>query len=77
MTSAERTARIEELRSDLAQVREAQRKIVAGGQAYSGEGRMMTRADLAQLGTREQDLAQELSRLQRGRAGRTYSVNYR
>ena len=75
--STSRAARIAELTSDLAATRLAIRNIIAGGQAYSAEGRMMTRADLAVLRTIEKEQAEELARITRGTRGRTYGVIYR
>lgn len=72
-----RTARLTELEADLAGVRDAIRRIVAGGQAYSAEGRMMTRADLRALRELETSYADELARLTRGTRGRTYGVVHR
>jgi hypothetical protein len=73
----DRAARITELETDLAGIRDAIRRIVAGGQAYSAEGRMMTRADLRALRDLEKDTADELARLVRGTRGRTYGVVHR
>lgn len=72
-----RAARIAELTADLASVRESIRRIVTGGQAYSAEGRAMTRADLNALRELEKDMATELGTLTRGRGGRTYGVVHR
>ncbi len=72
-----RAARIAELTSDLAITRQAIRNIVRGGQAYSAEGRMMTRADLRALRDLEKDQADELARLTRGSATRIYGVIHR
>ncbi len=72
-----RAARIAELETDLVGVRESIRRIVSGGQAYSAEGRMMTRADLKALRELEKDYADELARLVRGTRGRTYGVVHR
>jgi hypothetical protein len=72
-----RAARIAELTADLASIREAIRRIVTGGQAYSAEGRMMTRADLKALRELEKDQAEELSRLTRGTGTRVYGVVHR
>ena len=73
----DRAARITELETDLAGIRDAIRRIVAGCQAYSAEGRMMTRADLRALRDLEKDTADELARLVRGTRGRTYGVVHR
>lgn len=72
-----RAARIAELTSDLALTREAIRKIVAGGQAYSAEGRMMTRADLRALQDLETNQEARLTQLSRGNATRVYGVIHR
>lgn len=72
-----RAARIAELTSDLALTREAIRKIVTGGQAYTAEGRTMSRADLRALRELETDQKSELAQLSRGNATRVYGVVHR
>jgi hypothetical protein len=72
-----RAARIAELETDVASVRDAIRRIVSGGQAYSAEGRAMTRADLKSLRELEKDYADELARLVRGTRTRIYGVVHR
>ena len=76
MASA-RDLRLAELTSDLALTREAIRTIVRGGQSYSAEGRVMSRADLRALREMETSQATELARLERGSATRVYGVVYR
>ena len=75
--TTQRALRITELTSDLAATRLAIRKIIASGQAYSAEGRMMTKADLAVLRKIEKEQGEELAILQRGTRGRTYGVIHR
>lgn len=75
--STARATRIAELTADLALTRGAIRAIVQTGQAYSAEGRAMTRADLKALRELEKDQAGELDRLTRGTAGRSYGVVHR
>ena len=72
-----REIRITELTDDLALTRAAVRKIITGGQAYSAEGRVMTRADLRALREIERDQANELAQLTRGSATRMYGVVHR
>jgi hypothetical protein len=75
--SNSRAARIAELTTDLAFTRASIRQIVQGGQAYSAEGRAMTRADLAALRALEKDQRSELDQLERGTATRVYGVVHR
>lgn len=75
--SIARAARIAELTTDLALTRAAIRQIVIGGQAYSAEGRAMTKADLAALRALEKDQQSELAQLERPAAIRTYGVVHR
>lgn len=70
-----RAARIAQLETDLAETRSAISRIVTGGQAYSAEGRAMTKADLRVLQERESMLETKLSRLQRGGIA-TYGVQF-
>ena len=63
MTRAER---ITQLETELAEVKAAISRIVTGGQAYSAEGRAMTKADLRVLQERESLLEQKLVRARRG-----------
>jgi hypothetical protein len=63
MTRAERIAQYE---TQLAEVQQAISRIVTGGQAYTAEGRAMTKADLGVLQERETLLEQKLARAQRG-----------
>ena len=71
VTTAERIA---ELESDLVIVRQTRRTILTGGQAYSAEGRAMTRADLAELSETEKLMADELRLLKRGSGPRVFGV---
>lgn len=75
--SLSRAARIAELTTDLALTRASIRQIVQGGQAYSAEGRAMTRADLAALRTLEKEQQSELAQLERPAAIRVYGVVHR
>jgi hypothetical protein len=61
-----RVERIAQLETELAEVKAAISRIVSGGQAYSAEGRAMTKADLRVLQDRETLLEQKLSRAKRG-----------
>lgn len=72
MTRAERLAQAE---AELAEVKSAISRIVTGGQAYSAEGRAMTRADLKALQERETHLEAKVSRLSRGGIP-TYGVRF-
>ncbi len=72
-----RADRIAELTADLASTRAAIRRIVESGQAYSAEGRAMTRADLMTLRALEKDQRTELDALERGTATRVYGVVHR
>lgn len=63
MTRAEKVAQAE---TELVEVKAALSRLIAGGQAYAGEGRSMTRVDFAQLQQREKDLEAKLARLRRG-----------
>jgi hypothetical protein len=71
------TARIAELETEIAEVRAAIRQIITGGQAYQGEGRAMTRADLGALRTMEREKVAELRRMQTGGAIRMRGGVYR
>lgn len=61
-----RAARIAQTETELTEVKAAISRIVTGGQAYSAEGRMMTRADLKALQERETHLEGKLARMRRG-----------
>ena len=74
MTSVERTARIVELKADIARVRVARRRILDGGQAWAGEGRSRQNAELAQLDATEKTLVMELAVLERPRGSRSASI---
>lgn len=77
MNAAERDARITELKEDLQRIRNAMRAVITGGQAYSAEGRVMTRADLRELRALERDLAAELAQLKRNSGARVFGVLHR
>lgn len=72
MTRAER---ITQSSTELAEVKTAISRIITGGQAYSAEGRAMTKADLKVLQERERMLETKLARLQSGGI-RTFGVRF-
>lgn len=72
MTRAERIAQLE---TQLSEVQQAISRIVTGGQAYTAEGRAMTKADLSVLQERETLLEQKLARARRG-AIPTFGVRF-
>ncbi len=72
MTAAERIAQTQ---NELTEVKTAISRILTGGQAYSAEGRAMTRGDLRALEEREVRLEAKLTRLQRGGI-RTFGVRF-
>lgn len=74
---ADNSARIAELTTDLTGVRSSIRAIVKGGQAYSAEGRAMTRADLRSLRELEKSYVSELAELKRGGQARIYGAVFR
>lgn len=71
MTTSERLAAID---TELCAIRTARLKIVNTGQAYTAEGRMMTRANLRDLRELEKDLERDRARLVRGGRIRTFGV---
>lgn len=66
--------RIAEIETELCAIRAARLKIVATGQAYTAEGRQMTRANLRDLRDLEKDLMREQSMRQRNGRIRTFGV---
>lgn len=75
--SSDTAARIAELKADIVTTRDAINRIVSGGQAYSAEGRAMTRGDLATLREHLKELRRDLAELEGGRTTRVYGVVYR
>jgi len=67
-------ARLADLDARLAETTAAISKIVATGQAYSAEGRMMTRANLRDLRELEVSLRRERSGVARRGRIRTFGV---
>jgi hypothetical protein len=65
VTTAERLARIATLNTRRAALEASILTIIQGGQAYSAEGRVLTRADLKQLREMEKEVDAEIARLNR------------
>jgi hypothetical protein len=72
-----RAARIATLDADIELTLDAIRRIVTGGQAYSAEGRVMTRADLGALRSLLASQRSERNQLARGNGARVYGVVHR
>lgn len=64
------TSNLEELKSDLADYLAARKAILVAGQSYSsGSGKTLTRADLALVERRIQELRAEISAAESGSSG--------
>jgi hypothetical protein len=77
VTTAERLARIEALTTRRAALEASILTIIQGGQAYSAEGRVLTRADLKALREMEKDVDVEIARLRRSSGPRLLGAIYR